>query len=269
MSDTMFKTMFFNQNRIKYSCKLFSYFLEVSYEELLKNLKLVKNELDKERKSTKGERCDYVALVNNTYLNIEVNNNSNENIMYRNVEYAHKLYASKIKIGTRIENKAENNYMSVIQFNLNNFSFQENDKIVDIYTLQNKEGITLNNKIIIIQIYVLNLRKKCYNKDMKQLSELERYLLTMIEPNLIKAGKIAKGFDIMEEYIDESERVITDTNFGESYDKEWALKDEYLREGKEQRNIEIAKNMLGKEIDIALISEVTGLSVSEIESLKN
>ena len=50
MSDTMFKTMFFNQNRIKYSCKLFSYFLEVSYEELLKNLKLVKNELDKERK---------------------------------------------------------------------------------------------------------------------------------------------------------------------------------------------------------------------------
>lgn len=54
--------------------------------------------------------------------------------------------------------------MSVIQFNLNNFSFQGNDKITDIYTPQNKEGITLNDKIIIIQIYVPNLRKKCYNK---------------------------------------------------------------------------------------------------------
>lgn len=40
----------------------------------------------------------------------------------------------------------------------------------------------------------------------------------MIEPNLTKAEEIAKGFEIMEEYIDESEKVITDIDFGESYD---------------------------------------------------
>ena len=270
MSDTMFKTMFFNQNRIKYSCKFFSYFLEVSYEDLLMNLKLVKNELDKEKEQTKGERCDYVALINDTYLNIEVNNNSGVEIMYRNVEYAFKQYASKIKVGTKIHQKDSNGedyYMSVIQFNLNNFSFEGNDKIIDIYTLQNKEGVTLNDKIIIIQIYIPNLRKKCYNEGTKELSELERYLLTMVEPNFTKAGEIAKGFEIMEEYVDESAKVITDINFGESYDKEWALKDEYLREGMKQNKVEIAKNMLKDGLSIESISKYTNLSHEEIESL--
>ena len=276
MSDTMFKTMFFNQNRIKYSCKFFSYFLEVSYEDLLMNLKLVKNELDKEKEQTKGERCDYVALIKDTYLNIEVNNNSGVEIMYRNVEYAFKQYASKIKVGTKInDSNGKDYYMSVIQFNLNNFSFEGNDKIIDIYTLQNKEGFTLNDKIVIIQIYIPNLRKKCYNEGIKKLSELERYLLTMVEPNFTKAGEIAKGFEIMEEYVDESAKVITDINFGESYDKEWALKDEYLREGMEKgiiqgekkKQIEIAKNMVKKGIDAKTISECTNLSHEEIESL--
>ena len=40
-------------------------------------------------------------------------------------------------------------------------------------------------------------------------------------------------------------------------------------EGIGQRNIEIAKNMINKNIDINIISEVTGLTIEEIENLKN
>lgn len=32
LSDTMFKAMFYNENRIKYSCKFLSYFLNITYE---------------------------------------------------------------------------------------------------------------------------------------------------------------------------------------------------------------------------------------------
>ena len=39
-------------------------------------------------------------------------------------------------------------------------------------------------------------------------------------------------------------------------------------EGKNERNIEIAKNMLKENIDIELISKVTGLNPEEIEKLK-
>ena len=47
MSDTMFKAMFYSENRIQYSCKFLSYFLNISYDTLLQTLTLNKNELDK------------------------------------------------------------------------------------------------------------------------------------------------------------------------------------------------------------------------------
>ena len=155
LSNTMFKTMFYNTKRIKYSAKLLSYYLDISYEELLNNIKLVKSELDKEYNDSKEERSDYVAEINNSKINIEINNNDSIETMERNMEYAFRLYGEKIKIGK----KYKDNYNQVIQININNFSFIGNDKIVDIYSFQNEEGIVLNNKITIIQIYVPNLRK--------------------------------------------------------------------------------------------------------------
>ena len=62
LSDTMLKAMFQNNNRLKYSAKFLSYFIDVEYEELLNNMTLAKNELDKEKEFSKGEMEDYVDL---------------------------------------------------------------------------------------------------------------------------------------------------------------------------------------------------------------
>ena len=64
-------------------------------------------------------------------------------------------------------------------------------------------------------------------------------------------------------------------NFGESYDKELALKDLGRQEGeeigilrgKEEKQLEIAKNMLKENIDISVISRVTGLDIETIQKL--
>ena len=159
VSDSMFKTMLFNQNRIKYACKLISYFVDIPYEELLKNLKFVKNELDKEHLDDSNQRSDFVAFIHGTYINIEMNNNSNLNYMERNYQYVDKLYGNKIKIGS----SKNPNYMPVLQINFNNFALKGIDKIFDIYAMRNDEGILMNDKKIIVQIYLPNLRKKCYN----------------------------------------------------------------------------------------------------------
>ena len=166
MSDTMFKAIFYNENRIKYSSKLISYYLEVSYEDLLNNLILSKGELDKEKEFDKGERSDYVASFNGTSINIEINKNDSLKILNRNMEYAHRLFAKKIKRG----NKNNYQYTQVIQFNINNFSFEGIDKIVDVYAPRNKDGIILDDKIIFIQIYIPNLIKKWYNQGIESLS---------------------------------------------------------------------------------------------------
>ena len=76
----------------------------------------------------------------------------------------------------------------------------------------------------------------------------------------------------MEKYVDESLDVCKEKNFGESYDKEWALKDEYIREGIEQgeknKAIEIAKELLRLNMSVEEIAKITKLSLEEIEKLK-
>ena len=258
LSDTMLKAMFQNENRIKYSAKFLSYFIDVEYEDILNNICLAKNELDKNNENDKGERCDYVALLSDTSLNIEVNNNSSLEVLERNMEYAHRLYSKKIKRG-----EENYQYTQVIQFNLNNFAFKGNDKIVDIYTVTNDDNIGLSNKLIFVQIYVPNLRKKWYTKGMKSLSEEEKYILALVEMDLDKLNDLG-GENIMDEYVKEAEEVSFEGGVGEAYDKEWALRDEGKRESKK----EIAKNMLKDNIPVESISKYTSLSIDEIKNLK-
>lgn len=274
LSDTMLKAMFQNENRIKYSAKFLSYFIDVEYEDILNNICLAKNELDKNNENDKGERCDYVALLSDTSLNIEVNNNSSLEVLERNMEYAHRLYSKKIKRG-----EENYQYTQVIQFNLNNFAFKGNDKIVDIYTVTNDDNIGLSNKLIFVQIYVPNLRKKWYTKGMKSLSEEEKYILALVEMDLDKLNDLG-GENIMDEYVKEAEEVSFEGGVGEAYDKEWALRDQGYRDGlsqgkaegfsqgKIENKKEIAKKMLSKAMEVELISEITGLSIEEIKNLK-
>lgn len=274
LSDTMLKAMFQNENRIKYSAKFLSYFIDVEYEDILNNICLAKNELDNNNESDKGERCDYVALLSDTSLNIEVNNNSSLEVLERNMEYAHRLYSKKIRRG-----EENYQYTQVIQFNLNNFAFKGNDKIVDIYTVTNDDNIGLSNKLIFVQIYVPNLRKKWYTKGMKSLSEEEKYILALVEMDLDKLNDLG-GENIMDEYVKEAEEVSFEGGVGEAYDKEWALRDQGYRDGlsqgkaegfsqgKIENKKEIAKNMLSKAMEVELISEITGLSIEEIKNLK-
>ena len=290
LSDTMLKAMFQNENRIKYSAKFLSYFIDVEYEDILNNICLAKNELDKNNENDKGERCDYVALLSDTSLNIEVNNNSSLEVLERNMEYAHRLYSKKIRRG-----EENYQYTQVIQFNLNNFAFKGNDKIVDIYTVTNDDNIGLSNKLIFVQIYVPNLRKKWYTKGMKSLSEEEKYILALVEMDLDKLNDLG-GENIMDEYVKEAEEVSFEGGVGEAYDKEWALRDQGYRDGlsqgkaegfsqgkvegkaegisegishgKRESKKEIAKTMLNEGIDINIIIKCTGLTNEDINALK-
>ena len=267
LSNTMFKTMFYHTKRLKYSVKLISYYLDISYEELLKNIKLVKNELDKEFNDTKEERSDYVAQINGSKINIEVNNNDSIETMYRNMEYAFRLYSEKVKIGKDYKDA----YSQVIQISINNFSFIGNDKIIDIYHFQNDDNMVLNDKITIIEIYVPNLRKKCYNEGKEKLTEDEKYLLGLVEEDKEFSKSIGEEIDIMIEYVNEAGEVTMGTNFGEAYDKEWALQDQGRREGIEQgkleKNLELAKKMKEKGISLSDIADITNLKIEEVEKL--
>ena len=279
-SDAMFKTMFQNEKRLDYSALLASYFIEdVSYEELLNNLVLVKNEFDKNVEGQKGLRGDYVASIGDTKLNIEINNNYSREVMERNLEYAFRLYSSNNKRGKKDE------YNQVIQICLNNFAFEDSDKIIETFTIRNEDGKALTNKFTSFQIYVSNLRKKCYTDNIENLNDLERFILILVERSIELSKKLGKGHKIMEKYINDAINASGEDILLEAYDKEWALKDLGRREGYEegydfgvtdginlgieQKLLEMVRNMLNENISIDLISKVSGLSIEEIEKIKN
>ena len=209
-----------------------------------------------------------IHRIDDTTISIEVNNNDDEKYLERNMEYADRLYSEKVNKGS------EYKYNQVIQINLNNFSFEGNDKVVDIYSIQNEEGIRLSNKKIFIQIYIPNLRKKWYDEGVNKLTNAEKYILALVEEDIEKLEELGDEI-VMNEYIEEAEDVSFESNIGESYDHEQANKELYEREGFkkgiEQGSLstkqEIAKSLLKEDISIDIIAKTTGLSIEEINKL--
>ena len=84
------------------------------------------------------------------------------------------------------------------------------------------------------------------------------------------------------EAVGKLEELVMDPDFAGAYDKgaktEWLLEDMRLTgmlegeaigisKGKIEEKLEIAKNMLNQNMDVNLISNVTGLSIEKIEGL--
>ena len=112
-----------------------------------------------------------------------------------------------------------------------------------------------------------NYLKKWYNEGEKSLSEREKYILALVDMDLEKLKGLGDE-EVMKAYIKETEKVSFEGNFGEAYDKEWALKDEGKREGIELGKKEIAKNMLKDNVDINIIKKYANLTEEELTALE-
>ena len=265
VSDTMFHVMLNNSSRKQYSAYLIALVLNLDYEKVYDSLIFVNNKLDREKYKDSGKTVDFVCRLNGKIIGIELNNNSSKASLERNISYAADLYKSKMVSGEKY------NYETVIQININNFTFKGNSKIKEEYSLRNEEGEKLTEKLKFIHIYLPNIRKKCYNKE--KLNVLERLLLAFNEEENL--SDITKGDRIMEEYVKESIKASQDEEVIGLYDKELHLEKLRLSElkearekGIEQEKIEIVKNMLEENIPIDSIIKCTGLSKKEITTLK-
>lgn len=195
-----------------------------------------------------------------------MNNNYSKEAYERNISYAMGIYKSKEIRGSRYS------FNKVIQININNFTFENNNKEVEEYALRNQDGEYLTEKIKIINIYLPNIRKKYYNKE--ELNELDKVMLVLNEEDNNNLSKLYKGERVMEDYIKDAKRASINDDIVGLYDKE--LHEELLRntelynakqKGIRENKIETAKNMLKESISIDIISKVTGLTKEEIEKL--
>ena len=253
-NDGMFKTLFSRKENIKFPAKLLSYIIDLDYEDILKRIRFSKNETGKENQKDIAYRNDLVLEIDGTTINVELNNNGNEDIRNRNFSYLMRI-------------REDVKYKQVIQININNYSYYDDLEVRTDYAILNYKGELYTDKIFIIDIYLPNIVKKSRDKK-KVLTEMERFLLIGIEENRKKALEYVGDDIVMMEFEEEVKKRSKDDELIEAYDKEWAIKELALREGKE---IGIEQ---GKEIGIEQLNNLNqkikeGMTIEEISNLIN
>ena len=275
ISNTMFEAMINNESRKKYLCYILSFFIDKDIDYIMDNITFLKNELNQESIKEYGKTVDLVVDVDNISYNIELNNNSTKDELYRNIEYAFHLSDINIKSNKRYI------YKECKQINICNFSFEGLDNpIIGPFTLKDNENNELTDKVEIYYILLPKVRKKMYNKE--ELTNLEKFMLALNEKddNLIES---LEGDRILEDYRKDAYSASKDQIIAGLYDKELEEKrrinsriDEALERGIEKgieqginnNKIEIAKNLLKMGQNIDFIIQATGLTEEIIKDLQ-
>ena len=129
---------------------------------------------------------------------------------------------------------------------------------------------------IIYDINMVKCKNLWYTKD----KEFDKYkYLMMLDLNEEKLEDLSKKDKVVSKYMETLEEVNKDPEFREYMSAEEDARkmenshlDEARAEGKSQgkneRNIEIAKNMLNEGINLSVVAKCTGLTENEINSLK-
>ena len=277
-SDAFWKVMFLNSKRIKYTCILLSCIINVEYEDLLKNLKLVSTEFDRDNLKSKAERGDYVAKLHGKNICIEVNNSAStkdySDVNLRNLEYAYH------KLNEDVEAAKPYKFTDTLLINLHNFYYEGIKDWYQVYTINDGKGILYTDKLIILNIYLPKLYEMCYTKDVDELDKLERVLLAFYSEDVAKSMEFGGDIKVMEEYVNEAEKISNDEEIKEVYDMEYEYTnvgfergmqegtEKGLEQGQLLKQQEIARNMIQENLDEQLISKVTNLTLEEINSLK-
>ena len=159
---------------------------------------------------------------------------------------------------------------------------KKNSTLVEMireYKIRDKHNNEFIKNFIIYDINMEKVKDIWYSKSKKEI-ENNKYLI-MLDLDLEELdglSKISKDRRV-NKYMDEVKRVNEDPEFREfisaeednrkienSIKKE--LREDGIKEGQKERNVEIAKNMLKDNIPIITISKYTGLTEKEISLLK-
>ena len=277
---------------------LLKWLLESCLDIKIDNLILKDKELSKKTKYSKGRVVDLLIESDNKMCNVEINNRPHDYNNDRNLGYLANLYGKSID--------KSNDYKKInscIQLNITSGKkdIELKSKYLLVDTLNESKNIWTDN-FIIYEINVDLLKKLYYNKDIKSINKYKPVI--MLTLNKEELEEFSLGDERIMEYKDKVNELNSDDDFvtfisrEEDQEKtENALRTiisekneelknsrEELRNSKEELknskeelktqktklnnvNIEHARKMKEKNIDLNTIFEITGLSIKEIEDL--
>ena len=275
--DFMFTEIFNKEENVPKLERFVAVYYGYPYEKVHGNLKLVKRDLSKEFTNEARKQVDLLLILGNEKINIniELNSDIRQEIIDRNVTFICKIAGEyNYKSG---DSDYSNIYTSSqISFNINH----KGESLIDEYRLTNiKNGDILSEKLQIDEVNMKYIKELDYNL----LEEKEKIVYTFIK--MLEAEEIEE-FEKESEKLMEKEESKDLTKQVSGLSKKYkyvTLESEYTdqelitntlvngarKDAIKETQIETAKKMLEKNLDINLISECTNLSIEEIMKYTN
>ena len=221
--------------------------------------------------------ADLIFDVDGNVIQMEMNNGYPSWLHFRNFNFFTVIINKDARKGSSYESKK---IYLLIDFT---YGLGFTKSLETEYKVQSSTHKEYLSNVSILEFSMDEIGRLWYTADNEDARKLFRYL-SIFDMNEAELNALPRGED---EFMDKFRDKVIELNQDEEFvrfatdeeDLQMMLnsertvgKDEGLTEGRtegrKEERIEIAKSMLKKECDISLISEVTGLSIEEIEKLK-
>ena len=261
-NDRAFKEVFLNPNNSDLLKALLEFILKIKIDKL----EIKKTELLSGNVNIKDKRVDALVYTGNKKIEIEINSQNKDYLHTRSTAYICNIYQSNANVGDTYNEDTD-----IIQVNLT-WGLGRNNDEMKIYKIMNEKGELYVKNFIIYEINMDYYDKIWYSKNEEEIKK--NLYMIMLDLDKKELENMPKD-KIVDKYITNVTIVNNDPEFqkymSEEEDKrkiQNSLLSEAKEEGISQGIEQTAKNMLKKNMSIEDISEITGLSINEIKSLK-
>jgi len=250
--------------------------LEHILKEKIDEITILPNERNTRNLKVKRKNFDVLIKSRNKQIGIELNANIEDYVHPRNMAYIADMYSAHTLVGEEY-----NEATLITQINLTyGLGKRDKEKIREYY-IQDKERKKFVENLKIIEVNMDSYMDLWYNQDIKEIEKNKILVMLGLEQEDLK--KLSLNDKVVSKYMSELDKLNKSTLFRrymtEEEDKRKIFNSRIssaekkglergMKKGIEYKSIEIAKNMLNKNMNINIISEVTGLSKEEIEKLK-
>ena len=264
--DYIFKNIFGNENHPKILISFLNACIKPKSP--ITSVKIKNTELTKEYIEESFSRLDVLATTQDgEVINIEMQRADEKNMVKRSLYYWSKIFSSSYQGKGRYSSLPRTICINVLDFNLLDEEYFHNT-----YILKNKE----NNNLLTdtLELHFVEIPKM---KEIDQNDMLSLWTAFLNDPNNEKLIELEAKYEELHEAKVELARLSRDPKEAEKYRmRENAINerrnffletlDKGLKEGEKKAKIKIALK-LKESLDINTISEMTDLSVSELEEI--
>ena len=283
--DVMFQQMFISKEAMPLLEHIIAVFGNIDINDVKGKVRLLPNELKQTSAKDTRSKSDIIADYFKDEKNIDkyiVEMNSSETMPWRNVFYAYKVAGGGISID---EDKYVKAYETIL-IDFNCFAKAKRN-LVEMITMRYKDGAIYDDSTKIFEVNMAKAKDMSYNyvdKQEEQVAIISRMFMTTSSLELDKESDKLMSKKDTEKLVSRAKELSSDGEYVKLFDKEENYKElirntelaaahedgvkQGIARGSKEKALEMAKKCLGKEMNIETISELTGLSIEEIENLK-